>query len=242
MPHISTQGVRSMNKIIILLTILLIVPFGGASQQRPLENAQQQSKPILPPGNWTLACGPRRTPGEVVDLYSVSTDAAKGLTVTEVSLENRSTQEVAAVKIGLKLYERSNRQTVLLSGETPDFLGVALAPGEKRVITFPVLSFSKIYRPLLRGGKLEGQYKIELWVTDVKFEAPNPDQGDRRVNLLVSSWHGNANTRVVKVISRPATPKDDFGCPNQECGWSNQDQCEKCYGETGSTCAWTDCT
>lgn len=222
-----------MKRLTVLIVLLAIVGSVGVSQQ-------QSTITALPPGNWTLTCGPSRTRGEVVDLYSVATDASKGLTITEVSLENRSNQDVAAVRIGWKLYDRSQRQTILLSGETADFLGVALGPGEKRIITFPVVSFAKIYRPLLRGGKLEGQYKIELWVTEVKFDAPNPAQSTAPMSFF-ATWNANSTVRVLKTTSRPAPAKTE-GCPNQECGWSSQDHCEKCYGETGSTCAWTDCT
>ena len=224
-----------MKRLTVLSIILVIAGFVGVSQQ-------QSNATSLPPGNWTLSCAPSKTRGEVVDLYTVSTDASKGLTVTEVSLENRSSQDVAAVKIGWKLYERSQRQAILLSGETPDFLGVSLSPGEKRVITFPVLSFARIYRPLLRGGKLEGHYRIELWVSDVKFDTPNPPRSAAQANFFTTTADANRNVRMLKVISRPAPLKTDAGCQHQECGWSQQDHCEKCFGENGSTCAWSDCT
>jgi hypothetical protein len=182
-------------RLIALSIILAILASVGVSQQ-------QSNATGLPPGNWALTCAPSRTRGEVVDLYSVSTDATKGLTVTEVSLENRSNQDVAAVKIGWKLYERSQRQSILLSGETPDFLGVALGPGEKRVITFPVLSFAKIYRPLLHGGKLEGNYKIELWVSEVKYDTPNPPESAAAANFFGSLRNTNSKVRVLNVSGR----------------------------------------
>ena len=101
------------------LTILLIV----LSIAGTIRGSHQQSNATsLPPGNWTLSCGPSRTRGEVVDLYSVGTDAAKGLTVTEVALENRSNQDVVAVKIGWKE-----------SGTSVEILAILITrPGSRR--------------------------------------------------------------------------------------------------------------
>jgi hypothetical protein len=224
-----------MKRLISLATVFLIVSAFNLSTWA-LGTGND-----LPSGNWGLSCGPSKTPGAVVDLYAVGTDSSKGFTVTDVWLKNRSTQDVAAVKIGWKLYERSNPQVILLSGETQDFLGVALAPGEKRVVTFPVLSFAKIYRPLLRGGKLEGRYKIELWVTDIKFDVPNFAQP-----VPVLHWraiNASSRARVLKVPSKAAIPEDDdLGCQNQECDYYHPDNCYKCVSGTGSTCSWSNCS
>jgi|GEM_PF-3208027 hypothetical protein len=176
----------------------------------------------LPAGNWGLSCGPAKAPGAVVDLYAVGIDSSKGFTVTDIWLENRSSQDVVAVKIGWKLYERSSPQVILLTGETPDFLGVVLMAGEKRQVTFPVLSFAKIYHPLLRAGKLEGRYKIELSVIDVKFDDVNANQSNVRFAI---AWNRNPRAHVLKVFSKPAAPDDEFGCQNQECDFYQPD----CY-------------
>jgi len=177
----------------------------------------------LPPGKWTLACGPDKARGALVDLFKVATDAGKGLTTTDVWLENRTKQVVAGVKISWKLYEKSHPDLTLLNGETPQFIAVTLSPGEKRIVTYPVVSFAKIYGPLLRGNELEGRYKIELRVSNIRYD------------------DGAGNNQFVKVASRIAPPADE-GCQHQECGWSQADHCEKCYGEQGSTCSWSDCT
>ena len=223
-------------KKLIPLTILLIIFIAN------LRTPALTKTDNLPSGNWGLACGPSKTPGAVVDLYAVGTDASKGLTVRDVWLQNRSAQNVAAVKIGWKLYERSNPQAILLTGEIPDLLGVALAPAEKRVVTFPVLSFAKIYHPLLRDGKLEGRYKIELWVTDIKFDAPDLAWRAGRANWRGSRWNGSSGGRILKVTSKAALPEDDFGCQNQECDYYHPDNCYKCVSSTGSSCSWSNCS
>lgn len=230
-----------MTRRLISLTIPVIILFvlgtSGAARQSSRKNS-------LPPGNWSLAYGPTQTRGKIVDLFSVSSDAAKGLAVTEVSLENRSDQDIAAVKIGWTLYERSNRSKTLLSGETPQFLAVALAPGEKRVVNYPVVSFARIHGPLVRAGKLEGDFRIELWVTEVQFDSDNPDaQNSSSFRLQKVAARTGPTFKFLRVPTRPAPQKDDsFGCPHRECKWSNQHQCYRCELTENSTCAWESCS
>jgi len=174
----------------------------------------------------------------------VGSDASHGIKVTDVWLENRSLQDVSAVKIGWKLYEKANPSRILLSGETPQFLGVNLAAGEKRVATFPVVSFAKIHGPLLRNGRLEGSYKIELWVTEVLFDGGNTGLAQSTsFTLHKTSWKGSKTDKVTKVTSRPAPETDDdLGCPNQECGWANVQNCYTCFNNQGSSCSWSNCS
>ncbi len=230
-----------MKRILMLLTLLVTILVTLAASGLATQTSHKES---LPPGDWSLSYGPAQARGKVVDLFSVSSDAAKGLTVTEVALENCADQDVSAVKIGWKLYEKSNPQTILLTGETPQFLGVALGPGEKRVITFPVVSFAKIYRPLLRGGKLSGSYRIELWVTDVQFDNGNlASERPSNFNIHQAAWKIGAPVKSLLVASRPALKKsDDLGCPERECRWSNSDHCYRCEAASNLTCAWTSCS
>ena len=226
-------------KLQLMLTIILMITSSPALAQQ-----SSRSQNDLPEGNWILSCGPSRTRGSVVDLYMVGSDASNGIKVTDVWLENRSSQDVAAVKIGWKLYERSNPSRILMSGETPQFLGVILAAGEKRVATFPVVSFAKIYGPLLRNGRIEGNYKIELWVTEVLFDGSNAGLAQSTsFPVHKTSWKDAKTDKVTKVASRPAPETDDdFGCPNQECGWSNPQSCYTCFNNQGSSCSWSNCS
>jgi len=221
-------------KLLLMLTTILMVTSATALTQQ-----SSHSQNDLPEGNWILSCGPSRTRGAVV-----GSNASNGIKVTDVWLENRSSQDVAAVKIGWKLYERSNPSRILLSGETPQFLGVILAAGEKRVATFPIVSFAKIHGPLLRNGRLEGNYKIELWVTEVLFDGGNAGRPQSpSFASHKTSWKGDKTDKVTKVASKPApATDDDLGCPNQECGWDNQLNCYTCFNNPGSSCSWSNCS
>ena len=226
-----------MKKLLTTVTILIAIASSVAGKQAARKDS-------LPPGNWSLAFAPAQARGRVVDLFSVMSDAAKGLTVTEVSIENRSNQDVAAVKIAWKLYEKSNASKTLLSGETPQFIGVALGPGEKRVIIFPVVSFARIHGPLLRDGKVEGNFRIELWVSEWQFDNGNLEtQNSSSFNMRNASVKIGASTKYLKVRSKPFRARtDDLGCPVRECRWSNQDKCYRCENQEFSTCSWTNCS
>jgi hypothetical protein len=225
-------------RLLLSIFTVLMVTSSGIAQRQGVSNSGVK----LPKGNWTVSCGPSETPGSVVDLYMVGSDASTGVQVTDVWLRNRSNQDVAAVKIAWKVYEKANPQLTLLSGKSPQFLGVPLARGERRVVNFPVVTFAKIYPPLLRRGKITGNYRIELTVADVAFDNTSNTSGVTYRRVKASGKIGPA-TSFLKVASKPAEQDDDdLGCQNQECAWAASQSCYTCFTQKGSTCAWYNCS
>jgi hypothetical protein len=228
--------------IFAVLLVTLGISVFAEQNFLPQHSVKEDIANSLPPGKWSLGYRVSTERGAVVDLFSVSSDAAKGLTVTSFSVQNRSNRNVVAVKVSWVLYEKSKPQTILLQGEMPQFLRVALAPKEKRSVTFPVVSFAQIYHPLLRGGSVEGNLKIELTVSDVLFE---PNVGDQGFSFVKTRWVPNLKLNVLEVPNAPVPPPDDggeLGCPERECEWSKQDNCYRCELRGGSTCAWRKCS
>jgi len=192
----------------IAFTLIITLISSTATRREALAQSDRSTLQDLPPGNWLLAFQPAKTRGRVVDLSSVSSSVSKGLGVSDFTLENRSKQNVAGVKIAWRLFETSHRDSTLLKGETPEFLAVSLTTGERRVVEYPVVSFAKIYRPLLDGKKeLEGNYRIELWVSDVRFAdgAAGP-QPAAFLNVKKANWNADAPVAFVEVKSKPAPP------------------------------------
>lgn len=238
-----------MTRALILpaIAFMIIVTLTSSDGTMPDALAQKDRSTVqnLPPGHWLLAIQPTRTRGRVVDLSSVSSSVSKGLGVTDFILENRSKQRVAGVKIAWRLFETSRRDTTLLKGETPKFLAVSLTPGERRVVEYPVVSFAEIYRPLLHGKReLNGNYRIELWVSDVSFTDETAQHGPAAVlNIKKVNWKADAAVAFVEVKSEPAPPiADDLGCPDQSCAYDNSQECYKCTYEKGGTCSWKNCS
>ena len=159
-------------KQVLLVVVCLFVATAALAQQ------PTRSEYGLPPGSWSIGCGPRLKRGPVVDLYKTGSSVLTGITVRDIWLENRSKQNVAGVKIAWRVYDTSQEKTTLLQAETPKFLAVPLNAGEKRKVSYPVVSFATVYRPLLHGKKqLEGDYRIEVWVSDVRFTDETAEQG-----------------------------------------------------------------
>jgi len=229
----------------IAFTLIITLISSTATRCEALAQSDRSTLQDLPPGHWLLAFQPAKTRGRVVDLSSVSSTVSKGLGVSDFTLENRSKQNVAGVKIAWRLFETSHRDSTLLKGETPEFLAVSLTTGERRVVEYPVVSFAKIYRPLLDGKKeLEGNYRIELWVSDVRFAdgAAGP-QPAAFLNVKKANWNADAPVAFIEVKSKPAPPlAQDLGCPNQVCAYDYNAQCYRCVHESGGTCGWRTCS
>jgi hypothetical protein len=226
-------------KRLLLIVVCLIVPTQALAQQ------PTRSKYGLPPGPWTVSCGPRlKQRGPVVDLYKVGSSALTGITVTDVWLENRSKQDVAGVKLAWRVFDTTQQETTLLQGETPEFLAVPLNPGEKRKASYPLVTFAKIYRPLLVGrSELQGDYRIEVWVSDVRFPEDTGEQGRAAfAHVKKANSKAHADAAFVAVKSEPAPVEQDLGCQNQQCSWDNQNSCYRCVTSSLGTCKWFNCT
>jgi hypothetical protein len=221
-----------------MVVVFLFVATEALTQQ------PARSRYGLPPGSWSVSCGPSLKRGDVVDLYKTGSSVLTGITVRDIWLENRSKQSVAAVKIAWKVYDISQKETTLLQGETPKFLAVSLNPGEKRKVNYPVVSFANVHRPLLHGKmQLEGDYRIEVWVSDVRFTNETAEQGFAAF-AHVKKVNSKADAAdFVEAKSEPALDDDDeLGCQNQQCSWSNITNCYRCVSSSGGTCKWFNCT
>lgn len=141
-----------MRKLIVAVSAItfFVTVFAICAEQAPLSaNLREAPKDALSiPGNWSLACLPTVKPQPVVDAYSVTTDASKGLTITHVGVRNESRREVVAVKLGWRLFLKADPHTNLQEGETP-LLGIPLSAGERRVVEFPVVTASRVLGTML---------------------------------------------------------------------------------------------
>lgn len=111
---------------------------------------------VPPPGAWSLVCAPSLERQTIVDAYAVTSE--RGDTITKVALRNRSDRAVIAVKLGWRLFYNNSPKNILMSGESP-FLGVPLNLKERRMIEFPLVSFAKISKSLLKNGRIDGDFK-----------------------------------------------------------------------------------
>ena len=130
----------------------------------------------LPPGSWAVRCSAFRTAGYEslpVIVTAVTSDIDRGIEVTNVSVVNRTSQKLTAVRLSWYLSTQDDPASVLQQGRTK-LLNLKRAggmdPGENREVAFPVVSFAALYRPLLQGGELRGKYLIQVAVSEARFE------------------------------------------------------------------------
>ncbi|HZI18359.1 MAG TPA: hypothetical protein VEY09_07160 [Pyrinomonadaceae bacterium] len=189
-----TYLIRCRLFLAVLVAISTSTLFGAAS----IGNGQG-TPPKPPPGKWTLSSGVYTGPQKdsiPVDVYSVLMEADRGFTVTEVGLYNRDLRDVAAVKLRWYLTETQKPNRVLLQGDT-QLLGVLIPAGGRQTLSYPVASFAKIATPLLKGGSLSGNYRLEVSVSEVQYSDETAWRaGDGWVNYRKVSYtplQGRAN-------------------------------------------------
>lgn len=134
-------------------------------------SASTTGKVARPVGQWAIGyhayMGPgfRSVPAMV---FSVTSNVDKG--VTEVFVRNKAAEAVTAVKLRWSLSLDNMRGDILRQGETPRInLKEKLQPGADVKLGYQVVTFEEIYRPLLKEGRLDGDFRVEIAVSEVEF-------------------------------------------------------------------------
>jgi hypothetical protein len=158
------------SKSILLLAVLLFI---GATLPSYAQNVKDSDKIELPPGKWSFSYPPISRLGLADAPTKIVSTTANGKnygTVTKVGLENLSAKTIAAIKFQWYLFREESPEKVATKGETP-VIGVGeFQPKETREIEYPIVSFGKIYLPLVKNGKLEGKFIIEVAVSEILYD------------------------------------------------------------------------
>ena len=104
-----------------------------------------------------------------VRVYSVTTSSVKGLKINKVGVVNQTSKPVVGIKFKWELANRSDSDKALLKGETP-LVGVAIAGETRKTVEFPILSFGKISKPLLKEEALHGSFDIIVAISEILYE------------------------------------------------------------------------
>ncbi len=191
-----------------IMTLILMLTLALFTAARPPQN-EANADEALPPGDWTLVSHPYQGPdfeALPVVVYSV-TSGLKGLTIKYVGIWNRSPNLVTAVKLSWHLRAEQDPQTILREGQTPSItFRKGLPSGMQQAVRHPIVSFLKIYQPLLKRGVLKGNYILDVAVSEVSYE-----DGSR--------WIRGETRKVdfVKAVSVVHSTPVQTGCPKQNC-------------------------
>jgi hypothetical protein len=153
-------------KTTILILTLIVSLFIAAYKSM---HAQTEDD-ALPPGDWSLSTG-LYSGSESFPLAVISalTDAEQGLLVKQVKVKNRTNKNIISFKFRWFIYQDQDPDTILLEGLS-SLVEVFVVGGEVKTIDFPIVKFSKIHKPLLKYGMLEGVYTLEVMAGEINYE------------------------------------------------------------------------
>lgn len=160
-------------RVTTLILMLALSPFVVASLKGQQAQNEANADEAPPRGDWTIGSHPYQGPdfeALPVVVYSVESNV-RGITVTSVGVWNRSPKLVTAVKLSWHLRTEEDPDTILQQGQTPPIkFWKGLPPGKQQGLKYSLVSFHKIYKPLLKGGVLKGNYRIDVAVSEAFYE------------------------------------------------------------------------
>ncbi|MBV9209863.1 MAG: hypothetical protein JOZ52_04505 [Acidobacteria bacterium] len=192
--------------LLVIFALLIVASSGNKNLGQDKVNTLFQ----FPRGEWSVSSHPfLGSDSEVTPVLvtSVTTDAKRGVAVTKVGLENLTKSNVAAVKLTWRLSSEQAPDRALSQGQTPFITrDGGLPAGSSLVLRFPVVSFAKIYRPLMRNGTLDGEFRIDLSVSEILYEDG-------------SKWANNdsSQTKAERETNHASRPAPQGLCPRQAC-------------------------
>jgi hypothetical protein len=149
------------------------------------------------------------------------------LIVRKVGIKNTARKSVRSVK--LKWIISTEEVPVVLDGYTSSFDVEIPTQGARDIELPPVINFLALSKPLVKDGKLDGDFLLSLRVSEVTF-----DDG--------STWEDEGAFKLVKASYRPPASAQT-SCMNSICGTGSHGEfvCGVYYSY-GDRCYKHDCT
>lgn len=101
-------------------------------------------------------------------LWGVTSLKVRGGKLRCAEVENRSGRTVSAVQLGWAVTARGDAEKVLARGRLP-LIRVEIAPGGRQKVEPQDAHFADFLRPLVRGGRLAGDYDLYVGVARAEF-------------------------------------------------------------------------
>ncbi len=201
---------RIGRKIPVCLLVIFALIIVASSGKENVGQNKASSQVEFPRGDWSVGSHPFLGPDSEstpVVVTSVTTDAKRGIAVTKVGLENQSKENVTAVKLTWRVSKEQASDKVLLQGQTPFITrDGGLPAGSSLVLRFPVVIFAKIYQPLVHNGTLDGEFRIDISVSEILYEDG-------------SKWAKNdlSQVKAIRATNHASRPAPQGLCPRQAC-------------------------
>jgi len=158
--------------MIVIKMIAFLGLFACLAVATGFERTQTVQGDQLPAGDWTVGFHLYQAEGFdslPVRITGITSQGNKGL--TNVALRNRSVKAVTAVKIGWYVSTEDGPGTILAKGESPLIaLPQALQADESLQLRLSPVSLAKILKPVVKGNTLEGDFSVQVAVTEIVYE------------------------------------------------------------------------
>lgn len=222
-----------------ILTMTLVLVACVAFTNAQITKQDINSETSLPSGDWNFSAHPdSRVDFDSVPvyLYSLTTDAKKGLKVISVGLWNRSSKPVISVKLRWLLTTEEDRNQILFDGQSQQIvLEKPLKENETLDLRTSIESFAQLSRSLTKdkSGTLSGNYRLDVVVVEATFE---DDSIWARTSIKSNGTNafGDCGTRNCQKQTCKYTPDRGYTCINTE-------ECEACRRDTPFQCTLISC-
>lgn len=149
--------------------------------QNSTKGKQEQSEP-LPKGKWSVMTlfdnKQYYDPSVPIQLTRGTSALGEGYNsgLIELIIKNRTSKNITALKIRYYLTTREDHETVLFQGPPLDIVSrrakerPTLPANQKRTFEVKDGKFTKLLKPLVKDGALNGEFALVLKISEVIFE------------------------------------------------------------------------
>jgi hypothetical protein len=147
-----------------------------------LPTPQQEQNEPLPKGKWKVVTlfdskqyADPSVPAELTRITTSGDGTNSGL--VELIIKNRTSKNISSLKVGYYLTTDENQETILFQGPALEIISkkarkekLAIPANQRRTFDVKDGKLSRLIKPLVNNGQLNGSYTIMLKINAVTFE------------------------------------------------------------------------
>lgn len=206
------------------------------SNTNKVESDKQQAQQTLPRGKWAVSAAPfvgqgyNSVPVMLSGVSSTINDG-RGPMVTGFKMLNLSNKTVNSVRVAWTLKDEKDPNKVLLQGNTPviELSDKQMQSGAYASIAFPVVSFIEIHKPLLVNGEINGDFEIELYISDIEFADGSSWTSKAKEDIKGNVRHVSYKAPVAPLVITPFVSA--VVCDNTRCKFISGSGAYQCVND-----------